>query len=159
MGGTRADYETWALEVPGVTRAFVTQEMGPGTVTVRFMMDDTYPNGIPQEADRQVVAEHIEARRPVTADVFVVLPIADALNLRIAITPDTAATRASAEANVWAAVRRDAIPGGTILLSRLHEALSLANGETDHVILSHTANITTETGHIVVPGTISWEEA
>ena len=159
MGGTRADYETWALEVPGVTRAFVTQEMGPGTVTVRFMMDDTYPNGIPQEADRQVVAEHIETRRPVTADVFVVLPIADALNLKIAITPDTAATRASAEANVWAAVRRDAIPGGTILLSRLHEALSLANGETDHVILSHTANITTETGHIVVPGTISWEEA
>lgn len=159
MGGTKADYETWALEVPGVTRAFVTQEMGSGTVTVRFMMDDTYPDGIPQEADRRIVADHIEARRPVTADVFVELPIADDLDLTISIVPDTASVRASAEANVWAAVKRDAVPGGTILLSRLHEALSLAAGEIDHVILSHTSNITAEVGHIVVPGTITWEEA
>lgn len=87
MGGTQADYEQWALEVPGVTRAFVTQEMGRGTVTVRFMMDGTYPDGVPKDGDRQAVAAHIETVRPVTADVYVVLPVADPLNLRLRITP------------------------------------------------------------------------
>lgn len=156
MGGTQADYEQWALEVPGVTRAFVTQEMGRGTVTVRFMMDGTYPDGVPKDGDRQAVAAHIETVRPVTADVYVVLPVADPLNLRLRITPDTAAIRLAAEANLWAAVRRDAVPGGTIFLSRLHEALSLTEKEEDHVILSPTANVTPETGHIVVPGSIEW---
>lgn len=156
MGGTQADYEQWALEVPGVTRAFVTQEMGRGTVTVRFMMDDTYPDGVPKDGDRQAVAAHIETVRPVTADVYVVLPVADPLNLRLRITPDTAAIRLAAEANLWAAVRRDAVPGGTVFLSRLHEALSLTEKEEDHVILSPTANVTPETGHIVVPGSIEW---
>lgn len=156
MGGTQADYEQWALEVPGVTRAFVTQEMGRGTVTVRFMMDDTYPDGVPKDGDRQAIAAHIETVRPVTADVYVVLPVADPLNLRLRITPDTAAIRLAAEANLWAAVRRDAVPGGTVFLSRLHEALSLTEKEEDHVILSPTANVTPETGHIVVPGSIEW---
>ncbi len=156
MGGTQADYEQWALEVPGVTRAFVTQEMGRGTVTVRFMMDGTYPDGVPKDGDRQAVAAHIETVRPVTADVYVVLPVADPLNLRLRITPDTAAIRLAAEANLWAAVRRDAVPGGTVFLSRLHEALSLTEKEEDHVILSPTANVTPETGHIVVPGSIKW---
>ena len=156
MGGTQADYEQWALEVPGVTRAFVTQEMGRGTVTVRFMMDGTYPDGVPKDGDRQAVAAHIETVRPVTADVYVVLPVADPLNLRLRITPDTAAIRLAAETNLWAAVRRDAVPGGTIFLSRLHEALSLTEKEEDHVIISPTANVTPETGHIVVPGSIEW---
>ena len=156
MGGTQADYEQWALEVPGVTRAFVTQEMGRGTVTVRFMMDGTYPDGVPKDGDRQAVAAHIETVRPVTADVYVVLPVADPLNLRLRITPDTAAIRLAAEANLWAAVRRDAVPGGTIFLSRLHEALSLTEKEEDHVIIFPTANVTPETGHIVVPGSIEW---
>ena len=156
MGGTQADYEQWALEVSGVTRAFVTQEMGRGTVTVRFMMDGTYPDGVPKDGDRQAVAAHIETVRPVTADVYVVLPVADPLNLRLRITPDTAAIRLAAEANLWAAVRRDAVPGGTIFLSRLHEALSLTEKEEDHVIISPTANVTPETGHIVVPGSIEW---
>ena len=156
MGGTQADYEQWALEVPGVTRAFVTQEMGRGTVTVRFMMDGTYPDGVPKDGDRQAVAAHIETVRPVTADVYVVLPVADPLNLRLRITPYTAAIRLAAEANLWAAVRRDAVPGGTIFLSRLHEALSLTEKEEDHVIIFPTANVTPETGHIVVPGSIEW---
>ena len=140
----------------GVTRAFVTQEMGRGTVTVRFMMDGTYPDGVPKDGDRQAVAAHIETVRPVTADVYVVLPVADPLNLRLRITPDTAAIRLAAEANLWAAVRRDAVPGGTVFLSHLHEALSLTEKEEDHVILSPTANVTPETGHIVVPGSIEW---
>lgn len=157
MGGTAKDYETWALEVPGVTRAFVAAgEMGRGTVTIRFMMDDTYADGIPTEGDRQAVAEHIETKRPVTADVYVALPVADPLTMKLSVSPDVAGVRNAVAAQVRAAIRRDAVPGGTILLSRLHEAISLAEGEEDHVIHSPTANVTPETGHIVTPGNIEW---
>lgn len=157
MGGTAADYERWALEVPGVTRAFVSsREMGIGTVTVRFMMDGTYPDGIPSSKDCEIVAAHLETVRPVTADVYVAAPIPDPLNLRLSVTPDIISVRNAAEANVWAAIRRDAVPAGVILLSRLHEALSLSAGESDHVIWSPSANIVSQTGHIIVPGIIEW---
>lgn len=157
MGGTARDYETWALEVPGVTRAFVAAgEMGKGTVTVRFMMDGTYPDGIPAERDRQAVADRLEAERPVTADVYVVPPVADPLHMRLSVTPDAASVRHAVEAQVRAAIKRDAVPGGAVLLSRLHEAISIAEGEEDHVIHTPTANRTPAAGHIVVPGKIEW---
>lgn len=160
MGGAAHDYETWALEVPGVTRAFVSPlEMGPGTVTVRFMMDDTYENGIPTEKDRQTVQAYIEEKRPVTADVFVVLPIPDTLKLRVTITPDTAAVRRAAEDSVSAAIKRDAVPGGVIFISRLDEALSLAAGEMDHVMHYPVNNVLPENGHIIIPGGVEWVDA
>ena len=47
-GGAARDYITWALAVPGVTRAWCYPgEMGRGSVTVRFVMDNTYADGIP----------------------------------------------------------------------------------------------------------------
>lgn len=50
--GTAADYDFWVSQYPGVTRVCV-QNMaeGPGTVKVYFMMDNSYPNGIPAAAD------------------------------------------------------------------------------------------------------------
>src|SRR5262245_52757924 len=77
-GGAAFDYVRWALEVPGVTRAWCYPlELGAGTVTVRFMMDDVRASnhGIPEPADVQRVAEHIDPLRPVTADVHVAAPI------------------------------------------------------------------------------------
>jgi uncharacterized phage protein gp47/JayE len=40
-GGNATDYEAWAKEVSGVTRAWsYPLELGAGTVTVRFVRDD-----------------------------------------------------------------------------------------------------------------------
>ena len=60
---------------------------------------------------------------------------------------------------VWAVLRRDAVPGGAVVISRLNEAISGAEGEEDHVLLSPTQNIQIPTGKIAVPGSITWEEA
>ena len=41
----------------------------------------------------------------------------------------------------------------------LYAAISGAEGEEDHVLLSPTQNIQIPTGKIAVPGSITWEEA
>lgn len=177
-GGAGADYVTWALEVEGVTRAWVYPEaMGPGTVTVRFMMDDIRADqqGIPQgtydpgtgiyTGDLAAVYGYIDKRdatghsirRPVTAELFVVAPIPVALNLEISgLNPATQAVRDAVEAEMRDLLRREAYPGVTILLSHLREAISIAAGENDHHLVSPIADVAHGVGEIAVMGAITW---
>lgn len=157
QGGCAYDYVAWALQVEGVTRAWVyPQELGLGTVTVRFVRDDD-ASLIPDAGEVATVQAHIDALRPVTAQVTVVAPVAVPLDITITgLVPDTAAVRAAIQAEVTDLLRREAVPGGTILISRLREAISIAAGESDHVLTSPTANITHATGELAVLGTITW---
>src|SRR4029077_15369740 len=68
MGGSQADYIRWTMAVPGVTRAWAACEIGPGTMTVRFLMDDLYPDnhGLPTENDLNAVRDYLDKMRPVT---------------------------------------------------------------------------------------------
>ena len=155
-GGSRDDYVTWALEVAGVTRAWCyPKEQGIGTVTVRFVRDDD-ASIIPDAAEVASVQAYIEARYPVAGDVFVVAPAPVALNLTIQLTPNTAAVQAAVQAEIADLLRREAEPGGTILVSHIREAISLAAGETDHVLTSPAADVTHTTGQIAVMGVITW---
>lgn len=159
-GGAARDYVAWALEVAGVTRAWCFPgEMGRGSVTVRFMMDDTYADGIPHADDVARVRAHIEGQRPVTADVYVVAPVAAPVDLDLRVSPDTPRLRATVERAVWAQLRREAEPGGVVIVSHLNEAISLAEGEEDHVLLTPSANLHLTPGRIAVPGTITWADA
>lgn len=156
-GGAAADYVTWALEVPLVTRVWVApQEQGIGTVTVRFVTDDAPGGLIPDAGKVQEVLEYISDRRPVTADLFVVAPVPVALNFTIQLTPDTAAVRQAVEAELRDLLLRDAAPGATILISRIREAVSIAAGETDNVVTVPAANVDHTTGQMSVFGAITW---
>ena len=155
-GGAAFDYTKWALEVPGVTRAWVSPlEMGPGTVTVRFVRDGD-PSNIPDAGEVAAVLAYIEERRPVTAEVYVVAPIAAPLNFDIQISPDTAAIRAAIQAELEDLLAREAEPGGTILISRIREAISIAPGEFDNVLVAPVANVTHAAGEIAVPGSFTF---
>lgn len=157
-GGADFDYITWALEVAGVTRAWVyAQELGLGTVTVRFMMDNTYADGIPLAADVAAVQAYIDPARPVTAALTVVAPIAVPVNYTIAgLNPATAEVKAAIDAELADLIKREAIPGGTILLSHIREAISIAAGETDHALTVPAADVTHTTGQIATMGAITW---
>jgi uncharacterized phage protein gp47/JayE len=93
-GGNAADYVTWALEVPGVTRAWAGPGMRAGGVVVYFMMDlaDAAYGGFPQGSngvatletrdtaatgDQLAVANLIYPLRPVTSVVYAFAPIAE----------------------------------------------------------------------------------
>lgn len=155
-GGADFDYVTWALEVSGVTRAWVyAQELGLGTVTVRFVRDDD-ASLIPDAAEVLAVQTYIDARRPVTADITVVAPVAVALNFSIALTPNTQVVKDAVTAELTDLLRRAAIPGATILLSHIREAISLAAGETNYTMTVPAADVPHTVGQIATMGTITW---
>lgn len=160
QGGSSYDYTSWALEVSGVTRAWVyPAELGQGTVTLRFVRDNDGSGAaiIPDSAEVAAVQAYIDARRPVTAQLTVVAPVAVPLNFSIqGLVPSTAAVQAAVQAELQDLITREAVPGGTILLSHIRAAISAAAGETDYVLLSPTANVTNTTGNMSTMGTITW---
>lgn len=155
-GGADFDYEQWALEVAGVTRVWVYPlQMGAGTVTVLFVCDEDV-SIIPSPAKVAEVQAYIDARAPVTAEVFVAAPIADALNMTIKLAPNTAAVQNAVRAELEDLIDRDSAPGGTILISRLREAVSLAAGEDNNQIVTPTADVTHANGHMAILGTLTF---
>lgn len=158
-GGAAADYIAWAKEIAGVTRAWVfQQELGAGTVTVRFVRDEDGTGAaiIPSAGEVTAVQDYITARRPVTAAVTVVAPTAVARDFTIHVVPDTAATRAAVQAELEDYLRRAAEPGGSLLISQIRVAVGVAAGVTDFTVTSPAADVSHTTGQIAVMGTITW---
>jgi uncharacterized phage protein gp47/JayE len=159
-GGASYDYTAWALEVPGVTRAWVyPAELGLGTVTVRFVRDNdgTGTAIIPDVGEVAAVQAYIDARRPVTAQLTVVAPAAVQLNFTIqGLVPATFTVQAAVQAELADLLLREAVPGGIILLSHIRAAISAAAGETDYVLIAPLVNVTNSTGNMSTMGSITW---
>lgn len=160
MGGDRTDYIAWAKAVPGVTRAWCyPQEMGIGTVTVRFMCDDTRAafNGFPQQEDIDAVTAYIDTVRPVCVkDYWVVAPIPFPINFTISnLETDDADTRAAIETSVREMMHDRVIPGQEVYKSWISEAISRAIGE-DHHDLEFENTPMPSMGYLPVLGTISY---
>lgn len=155
-GGAKSDYEAWALQVPGVTRAWVFPAwMGIGTVGVTFAMDGR-ENIIPLQADLDAVEAHIDVLRPVTAGLVVFAPTPQPINLLIRLVPNDPAVKAAVELELADVFARDAEPGGTIWLSRLREAISIAAGEHHHSLELPSEDVAVGDGEIPVLGVVSW---
>lgn len=155
-GGANFDYVAWALEVPGVTRAWeYPGELGLGTVSVRFVRDDD-ASIIPDAAEVLAVQDYIDSVRPVTAVATVVAPVAVPLNFTIALTPNTQAVRDSVTAELSDLIRRESEPGATIFLSHIREAISIVAGETNHVLSVPAADVAQATGQMATMGVVTW---
>lgn len=156
QGGSATDYEQWALEVADVTRAWVyPNRMGGGTVGVMFVCDNQ-ADIIPTEAQVAAVQAHIESVRPVTADVYVFAPAAYAVDFTIHVSPDTAAVRTAVEAELKDLFTRESEPEVTIYKTHYDEAISAADGETDHVVSVPAGNVEPPAGTIPMLGAITW---
>lgn len=155
-GGSKADYVAWAKEVSGVTRAWCFPlEGGAGTVYVRFVRDND-ASIIPDAGEVAAVQAHLDDVRPVTAAVTAAAPTAVPLNFTIALTPNTAAAQAAVQAELADLIKREAAPGGTLLLSHIREAISLAAGENNHVLTVPAADVVYTASQIGTMGTVTW---
>lgn len=157
QGGSVADYETWALAVPGVTKVWVFPlALGPGTVTVYVGNDDVGSNYIPSPAVVAAAQAYIDERRPVTAAVTVLAPVADPRPHSIGLTPNNTTTQNAVRAELVDMYAREAVPGGIILLSKVREAVSVANGVLNSAVTVPAADYDAPTGSLPVVGVITW---
>lgn len=157
QGGNAADYVSWALEVPGITRAWVYPfHMGADTVGVAVVADDAAAGPIPSAALVEAVQAHLDSVRPVTAEVFAFAPTALAVDITMQLSPDTSATRAAVLAELGDLFAREAEPGGTIYLSHLREAVSVSAGEVDHTITAPVADVVATSLQFPVLGVVSF---
>ena len=158
-GGAAGDYVAWSKAATVLATRVWERPLarGLGTVDVYFMTDDDTANGVPAAGVVAIVQAYIDDRRPATADVDVVAPAAVELDVTIdALMPDTAAVRAAIEAELGNLVRRESEPGGTIRLSHIREAVSIAAGEVDHVITAPAADVVVNANQISVPGDVTY---
>lgn len=118
MGGDANDYVQWTLSVPGVTRAWAAQDMGVGTMTVRFMCDvlRASQNGFPTQTDINAVTAYLNTVRPVTVkDLFVVAPTPFLVSFTITnLTPDDSTTWAGIIQSVQTMIFQKGAPAFTL---------------------------------------------
>ena len=141
MGGAAEDYVNWALRVPGVTRAWCSPlEMGIGTVTVRFMMDNLRADqqGFPLPDDIDTVYTYINTVRPVAVkDFFVVSPIPLPVDMTITfLNDDNAATRAAITTSLLSMFVERSIPGQTWYRAWTDQGISAAPGVISYDLIA-----------------------
>jgi len=157
QGGADGDYEVWAKEVAGITRAWTYRHWsGRGTVGVMVANSDLiYP--IPDAATVAAVKAYIEPLAPVAgADIYVFAPTPHIVDFQIRLNPDSTAVRYAVDAELRSMMLRDGVPEGVLKLSRIREAISIATGEYSHTLVSPVADISIGKGEVGVVGTISW---
>jgi uncharacterized phage protein gp47/JayE len=162
MGGSANDYVQWALAVPGVTRAWCAPlEMGIGTVTVRFLMDDLRADddGWPNADDIAAVEDYLNTMRPVAIkDFWVLAPIKQFVDVEIAnLVPDTTEIRAAVEQSLLDMLFEFAAPGQTIFAAwKSFAVMSTANVQSFQLV--NTADdVMPSPGHMAVLGDIVYD--
>ncbi|MGC6061359.1 baseplate J/gp47 family protein [Enterobacter kobei] len=152
-GGNKYDYKRWALEVDGVTSAYVEPlRRGLGTVDVAI----TSNNDLPPQSLIDAVLAHIEDVRPVTAkDTMVLAPTKKAVDFVIQVKTGSGLTVEQVKPSVISVVT-DFInrlePGQSLIISQLETQISLISGVTDRKIISPADNVPA----IIDPLTWEW---
>lgn len=141
-GGNAADYQRWAMEVPGVASASVYPlRQGPGTVDIVITGED----GIPSLDVVQACQKHIDTVRPCTAKASTVyapkvLDVPVTLRLRVS----GSATLQSLQPAVETVLRAQFAlisPGNVVVLAKLLAAVAGLSGVADAALTQPAANV------------------
>jgi uncharacterized phage protein gp47/JayE len=155
QGGSKSDYEAWALAVSGVGKAWVfPQQFGEGTVGVAVAAAGLDP--IPTAFLVEDVQELLDERRPVTAQPTAWAPEALAVPLTIALTPDTLALRNAVEDSLTDLMLREGEPGGVITRAQMDAAIATSPGWQSHLLLSPGSDVVIGPNQLPVLGVITW---
>jgi len=140
-GGNRHNYRRWALEVPGVSNAFVYPlRRGLGTVDVAIVAE----GGLPSDETLQAVRDHIEDVRPVTGKNCVILApavISVDINVGVALVGTSLAETQAAIIAQLAAQFAVLAPGYAWIRSQAEALISNVPGVKDRVIVSPANNV------------------
>jgi uncharacterized phage protein gp47/JayE len=143
-GGNAADYRRWALEVPGITAAFVfSLRRGNGTVDVVVLSNGAAPSA-PKIAEAQA---YIDVRRPVGLQgsaVLVFAPDFVPVNVTAVLTLSgtTLGAASALISSALAAYFATLTPGETVYRSRIASIISNTPGVVDFTLSAPATNVT-----------------
>lgn len=140
-GGNRYDYRRWAMEVPGVSAAYVYPlRRGLGTVDVVI----TSAGALPSQGTIDAVQAHINDMRPVTAkDSLVLAPTPRLVDLSTAVSLSGLALEAARDqiTSAEAAYFNQMEPGEVGYRSRIEAIISGIAGIVDRQVTLPVANV------------------
>ena len=160
------------LENDNVTRAWCVPNYNAvtGAVGCTFVNDDEasgkiLPSTATLETIRQYLLSHAD---PATGDTvgvpvgareaLTMIPLtANSQNYTIAISPYTDEVIDQVTAEIEAFYRRESEPGADVVLSRLSEAISVAQDEDKHRIVSPTSDPESEATELPSKGTLTFQ--
>lgn len=163
QGGLTSDYQAWAMEVAGVTRAWtIPLNRGPGTVDVAFVMDGNSPI-IPNSTQIAAVQTYIDGHRdannnavgrPVTDDCVVFAPIAAPLNFTISGLPES--VQAAVTTSLQALISQTVLAEGLSLDDDIIPAIAAAAGGNAFDLLAPASDIAGATGTLITMGSVTF---
>lgn len=158
-GGNQYDYRRWAMEVPGVTSAWVYPvRRGVGTVDIAI----TSAGGLASDEIIRNVQAHIDDVRPVTArNALVLSPQLRYVDFDVIVKArgvPLEQLRPEVDKTVRGAMVRIA-PGQPLIRSSIETLISLLPGVTDRTIVTPAANVIARVDgrHLewLLPGTVT----
>ncbi|HVT35405.1 MAG TPA: baseplate J/gp47 family protein [Nevskiaceae bacterium] len=163
-GGNKADYESWARSVAGITRAWVFPlYSGVGTVRVYVANDDYVGANTASAGDVANVQAYIDSVKPVgvtkpdTTNGFeAVAAVKTPVAINLTISPDTPENRQAVADNLAEMFFRRAEPEGTVRLHWVQKAIITAGTVDDYTLSAPSADSVAASGHICTLGTITW---
>ncbi|MCE7729220.1 baseplate J/gp47 family protein [Vibrio campbellii] len=165
QGGATFDYEQWALEVPGVTRAWAENGwQGRGTVGLTFV-NDNEENIIPSQAQLDEVEAYCYQHEDPATGTVVGMPAGPELVMYqltlkmltpdIHLVPDSSDTRQAVRSSLKTLEVRSASPGGMLLISDIRQAIKTAAGVRDYTC-SFDTDQACEKDELLSFGEITW---
>jgi uncharacterized phage protein gp47/JayE len=185
QGGSQSDYVTWALEVPGVTRAWCRPNgFGTGTVVVYTMFDQAnaihggfpqgsdgvsefdqgangQPRGIVATGDQLTVADALIDEQPVTPLVYSCAPVPNAINFTITgLSGSSSATRAAIAAAIAEVFLEQGDPttktNPVVDMSSINAGISAIAGTAGFIVSAPVGNIPNVIGKLPTLGAINF---
>ena len=156
--GKESDYEQWALEVPGVTRAWC-QPHTPerGEITLRFMTDGLTDDGFPGEDKIAEVQAYVDNVNPTEARVYCCAPVKKVVDITInALDPDTVEVKDRINERLKELFVRQSTLAGTIKRNRIIATVTDTSGVENFELAAPAADVIASTNELAVLGEVTY---
>lgn len=155
--GAPSDFKRWGFEVSGVSRVFVQRATpAPGQVTVLFMMDEVYPNALPQSGDIERLRDHLLVQGPASADIIVDVPTLRPINITATnIQPLNQSVINAINAEIAEVFKQRSQLGQNFSKSWIAQAISNATNEESHLLVAPATNVNIADGELPVIGVVN----
>ena len=140
--GTVADWEAWTYEFGAiVTRVWVFPLVyGNGTVGIVFATDTA--GVIPSPATVAAMQTHLNTKAPAGSIVYAFAPTRKIVDFSMYLNPNgSVTTQNDVRAKLDALFYSSAVPASQLPLSQINGAISNANGEIDHQLVTPSAAV------------------